>query len=63
MKVFLPRLRYAYRAANLGCVETAVGLPCATSDVRELPTCAGYLGAAIVSLPSTMGLRSFSMQS
>ncbi len=34
IKVFLPRLRYAHRAANLGCVETVVGPPAVTSHVE-----------------------------
>lgn len=34
MKVFLPKLRYAHRAANLGCVETVVGPPQVTSHVE-----------------------------
>jgi cystathionine gamma-synthase len=31
---FLPRLEYAHRAANLGCVETVVGPPVVTSHVE-----------------------------
>lgn len=31
---FLPKLRYAHRAANLGCVETVVGPPSVTSHVE-----------------------------
>jgi cystathionine gamma-synthase len=34
IKQFLPRLRYAHRAANLGCVETVVGPPAVTSHVE-----------------------------
>jgi len=34
IKVFLPRLRLAHRAANLGCVETVVGPPLLTSHVE-----------------------------
>jgi cystathionine gamma-synthase len=34
IKEFLPRLRYAHRAANLGCVETVVGPPFVTSHVE-----------------------------
>lgn len=34
IKIFLPRLRYAHRAANLGCVETVVGPPSVTSHVE-----------------------------
>jgi cystathionine gamma-synthase len=34
IKLFLPRLRYAHRAANLGCVETVVGPPAVTSHVE-----------------------------
>jgi cystathionine gamma-synthase len=34
IKRFLPRLRYAHRAANLGCVETVVGPPLVTSHVE-----------------------------
>jgi cystathionine gamma-synthase len=34
IKAFLPRLRYAHRAANLGCVETVVGPPLVTSHVE-----------------------------
>jgi cystathionine gamma-synthase len=34
IEAFLPRLRYAHRAANLGCVETVVGPPLVTSHVE-----------------------------
>lgn len=34
IKTFLPRLKYAHRAANLGCVETVVGPPLVTSHVE-----------------------------
>ena len=34
IKKFLPKLRYAHRAANLGCVETVVGPPLVTSHVE-----------------------------
>ena len=34
VKVALPRLRYAHRAANLGAVETIVGTPATTSHVE-----------------------------
>jgi cystathionine gamma-synthase len=34
IRAFLPRLRYAHRAANLGCVETVVGPPLVTSHVE-----------------------------
>lgn len=34
IKVMLPRLQYAHRAANLGCVETVVGPPAVTSHVE-----------------------------
>ena len=34
IEVFLPRLRFAHRAANLGCVETVVGPPSVTSHVE-----------------------------
>jgi cystathionine gamma-synthase len=34
IRVFLPRLRFAHRAANLGCVETVVGPPSVTSHVE-----------------------------
>lgn len=34
IKIFLPRLRYAHMAANLGCVETVVGPPLVTSHVE-----------------------------
>lgn len=34
IKVFLPKLRYAHRAANLGSVETVVGPPLVTSHVE-----------------------------
>src|SRR5208282_5451024 len=37
IKVVLPRLRYAHRAANLGCVETVVGPPLVTSHVECTP--------------------------
>jgi cystathionine gamma-synthase len=34
LKVFLPRLQYAHRAANLGAVETIAGPPALTSHVE-----------------------------
>ncbi len=34
IREFLPRLRFAHRAANLGCVETVVGPPVVTSHVE-----------------------------
>ncbi len=34
IKVFLPKLKYAHMAANLGCVETVVGPPVVTSHVE-----------------------------
>lgn len=34
IRLILPRLRYAHRAANLGCVETVVGPPQVTSHVE-----------------------------
>lgn len=34
IREFLPRLEYAHRAANLGCVETVVGPPAVTSHVE-----------------------------
>jgi cystathionine gamma-synthase len=34
IRVFLPRLRFVHRAANLGCVETVVGPPSVTSHVE-----------------------------
>jgi cystathionine gamma-synthase len=34
IKVFLPKLKFAHRAANLGCVETVVGPPSVTSHVE-----------------------------
>jgi cystathionine gamma-synthase len=34
IKVFLPKLKLAHRAANLGCVETVVGPPSVTSHVE-----------------------------
>jgi cystathionine gamma-synthase len=34
IKVVLPKLRFAHRAANLGCVETVVGPPLVTSHVE-----------------------------
>ena len=37
IKVFLPRLQLANRAANLGCVETVVGPPSVTSHVECTP--------------------------
>ncbi len=37
VREFLPRLRYAHRAANLGAVETVVGPPATTSHVECTP--------------------------
>jgi cystathionine gamma-synthase len=34
IKVFLPKLKFAHMAANLGCVETVVGPPVVTSHVE-----------------------------
>ena len=34
IKLFLPQLKYAHMAANLGCVETVVGPPVVTSHVE-----------------------------
>jgi cystathionine gamma-synthase len=34
IRVFLPKLKYAHMAANLGCVETVVGPPAVTSHVE-----------------------------
>jgi cystathionine gamma-synthase len=34
IKIFLPGLKYAHMAANLGCVETVVGPPVTTSHVE-----------------------------
>lgn len=34
IKAFLPKLEFAHRAANLGCVETVVGPPSVTSHVE-----------------------------
>jgi cystathionine gamma-synthase len=36
-KAFLPRLRFAHRAANLGAVETVAGPPATTSHVESTP--------------------------
>ncbi len=37
VRLFLPRLHYAHRAANLGAVETIVGTPATTSHVESTP--------------------------
>ena len=37
VRTFLPRLKYAHRAANLGSVETIVGPPATTSHVECTP--------------------------
>lgn len=37
VKAFLPRLRYAHLAANLGAVETVAGPPATTSHVESSP--------------------------
>jgi len=34
IKIFLPEMKYAHMAANLGCVETVVGPPVTTSHVE-----------------------------
>ncbi|HET8845289.1 MAG TPA: PLP-dependent transferase [Ktedonobacteraceae bacterium] len=36
-RAILPRLHYAHRAANLGAVETIVGVPATTSHVESTP--------------------------
>lgn len=38
LEAFLPRLRYAHRAANLGAVETTAGPPATTSHVESTPS-------------------------
>lgn len=37
VKTFLPHVRYAHRAANLGSVETIIGVPATTSHVECTP--------------------------
>jgi cystathionine gamma-synthase len=37
VRAFLPRLRYAHAAANLGAVETVAGPPATTSHVECTP--------------------------
>jgi cystathionine gamma-synthase len=44
VKVFLPRLRYAHLAANLGAVETVAGPPATTSHVECTPEERALLG-------------------
>ena len=44
LKVFLPRLRLAHRAANLGAVETIAGPPALTSHVECTPEERAYMG-------------------
>lgn len=44
MKTFLPRLKFAHRAANLGPVETTVGPPMTTSHVECTPEERAQLG-------------------
>jgi cystathionine gamma-synthase len=44
VKRFLPRLRYAHLAANLGAVETVAGPPATTSHVECTPEERAALG-------------------
>ena len=44
VKKFLPRLRFAHRAANLGAVETIVGPPATTSHVEVSPADRAAMG-------------------
>lgn len=44
VKAFLPRLKFAHRAANLGAVETIVGTPATTSHVEVSAKDRGALG-------------------
>ena len=44
MKAFLPKLKFAHRAANLGPVETTVGPPMTTSHVECTPEERAQLG-------------------
>ena len=44
VREFLPRLRYAHAAANLGSVETIVGPPATTSHVECTPAERAALG-------------------
>lgn len=44
MKAFLPKLKFAHRAANLGPVETTVGPPMTTSHVECSPEERAQLG-------------------
>lgn len=44
VKRFLPKLKFAHRAANLGAVETIVGLPATTSHVEVSPADRAAMG-------------------
>jgi len=44
VKKFLPRLKFAHRAANLGAVETIVGPPATTSHVEVSPADRAAMG-------------------
>jgi cystathionine gamma-synthase len=44
VRAFVPRLRYAHAAANLGAVETVVGPPATTSHVEVSREERGALG-------------------
>ena len=44
VKTFLPKLKFAHRAANLGAVETTVGPPATTSHVEVSPADRAAMG-------------------
>jgi cystathionine gamma-synthase len=44
VKKFIPHLRFAHRAANLGAVETTIGPPATTSHVECTPEERALLG-------------------
>jgi cystathionine gamma-synthase len=44
VKKFLPRVKFAHRAANLGAVETIVGPPATTSHVEVTPADRAAMG-------------------
>jgi cystathionine gamma-synthase len=57
VKSFLPRLRYAHRAANLGAVETVAGPPATTSHVESTPEERGAAGIPEALIRYSVGIE------
>ncbi|HLK32476.1 MAG TPA: cystathionine gamma-synthase family protein [Terriglobales bacterium] len=57
VKKFLPKLKYAHRAANLGAVETIVGPPATTSHVEVSPADRAAMGIPEALIRYSVGIE------